>query len=262
MASALAILQAPLLAQVEIRDRTDATCVQENKTFCFNWAIDNFDRYLTPLWEHLQLVVISVVLGFLLAFGMALLSHRQRWLVPTFTGATGILYTIPSLAFFFLLLPITGRGRDTAIIALTAYTLQIIYRNIVTGLNNVPAEAKDAGRGMGMTDRQLLSRVELPLAVPEIIAGLRIATVSTVAIATLAVFAGGGGLGTQIYSGSNLTFKTGILIAGGLAVLMAIVFDLLLVILQRLLTPWRTAPVSERETKTTRFTDLFRRTAT
>ena len=130
---------------------------------------------------------------------MALASHRRRWLVPPFIGATGVLYTIPSLAFFFLLLPITGRGTDTAIIALTAYTLQIIYRNIVAGLANVPREAKDAGRGMGMTDAQLLWRVELPLAVPEIIAGLRIATVSTVAIATLAVFAGGGrpGLGDR-----------------------------------------------------------------
>ena len=123
-----------------------------------------------------------------------------------FTGGTGILYTIPSLAFFFLLLPITGRGTDTAIIALTAYTLQIIYRNMVTGLNNVPDEAKDAGRGMGMTPNQLFWRVELPLAMPEIIAGLRIATVSTVAIATLAVFAGGGGLGGEIYS--QIDFKT------------------------------------------------------
>ena len=107
------------------------------------------DRYVTPTLEHLVLVSVSVALGFAIAFGMALLSHRRRWLVPPFIGATGILYTIPSLAFFFLLLPITGRGTDTAIIALTAYNLQIIYRNIVAGLANVPAEAKDAGRGHG-----------------------------------------------------------------------------------------------------------------
>jgi osmoprotectant transport system permease protein len=250
----------PPLAQVEIRDRSSeaASCVRENGTFCFDWAADNFDRYVTPLFEHLLLVAVSVVFGFLIAFGMALVSHRRRWLVPTFTGATGILYTIPSLAFFFLLLPITGRGRDTAIIALTAYTLQIIYRNIVVGLNNVPEEAKDAGRGMGMTNRQLLWRVELPLSVPEIVAGLRIATVSTVAIATLAVFAGGGGLGAEIYA--DIDFKTNVIIAGGLAVLMAITFDLLLVILQGLLTPWR-APVIERETKATRFLHFFRSTA-
>ncbi len=148
-----------------------------------------------------------------------------------------MLYTVPSIAFFFLLLPITGRGADTAIIALTAYTLQIIYRNTVAGLANVPADAKDSGRGMGMTDRQLLWRVELPLAVPEIIAGLRIATVSTVALATLAVFAGGGGLGDPIYA--DLTFKTNVVIAGGLAVLLAVLFDALLVLAQRYLASWR-----------------------
>ena len=152
--------------------------------------------------------------------------------MPPITGATGILYTVPSIAFFFLLLPITGRGADTAVIALTAYTLQIIYRNIVAGLANVPPDAKDTGRGMGMTDRQLLWKVELPLAVPEIIAGLRIATVSTVALATLAVFAGGGGLGTEIYA--DLTFKTNVVIAGALAILIAITFDLALVGVQRL----------------------------
>ena len=106
-----------------------------------------------------------------------------------------MLYTLPSLAVFFLLLPITGRGNTTAIIALTAYTLQIIFRNIILGLQNVPEEARDAGRGVGLTDRQLLWRVELPLAIPDIIAGLRIATTSTVGLATLAVFAGAGGLG-------------------------------------------------------------------
>ena len=127
--------------------------------------------------------------------------------MPAFIGATGVIYTIPSIALFLLLLPISGRGTLTALIALTLYTLQIIYRNIVTGLANVPAASKDAGRGMGMTDRQLLWRVELPLAVPEIIAGLRIATVSTVAIATLAVFAGAGGLGDVIYTEAPSGFQ-------------------------------------------------------
>jgi len=220
------------------QERDDSGCVAENGTFCFDWAVDNFDRYVTPLLQHLVLVLVSVVIGFAIAFGLALLSHRRRWLVPPITGATGVLYTVPSIAFFFLLLPITGRGFDTAIIALTAYTLQIIYRNIVAGLANVPESTKDSGRGMGMTDRQLLWRVELPLAVPEIIAGLRIATVSTVALATLAVFAGAGGLGEEIYA--DLTFKTNVVIAGGLAVLMAIAFDVLLIIAQRLVVPWRT----------------------
>jgi osmoprotectant transport system permease protein len=220
------------------RDRSEGSCVQDNGAFCVDWVLDNFtDRYLTPTLEHVVLVVVSVGLGFSIAFAMALLSHRRRWLVPGFIGATGLLYTIPSLAFFFLLLPITGRGTDTAIIALTAYTLQIIYRNIVTGLANVPAGAKDSGRGMGMTDRQLLWRVELPLAMPEIIAGLRVATVSTVAIATLAVFAGAGGLGEQIYP-NGLTFRTGVIVVAFLAIGMAILFDALLLLAQRLALPW------------------------
>ncbi len=216
---------------------TDATCVADNNTVCIGWAIDNFDRYVGPLLEHILLVSLSVVFGFIIAFAMAVLSHRRRFLIPTFTGATGVLYTLPSIALFSLLLPITGRGTVTAIIALTLYTLQIIYRNIVTGLANVPDAVRDAGAGMGMTPRQLLWRVELPLALPEIIAGLRIATVSTVAIATLAVFAGAGGLGAEIYS--DLTFKTGIVVAGLLAILIAIGFDGLLVGAQRLLAPWR-----------------------
>jgi osmoprotectant transport system permease protein len=254
-----AALASPL-AEVEIRDRSEASCVSENGTFCFDWAVDNFDRYTDPLWEHVLLVIPSVVFGFLIAFGLALLSHRQRWLIPGFTVATGVLYTIPSVAFFFLLLPITGRGRDTAIIALTAFTLQIIYRNIVTGLNNVPDGAKDAGRGMGMTEGQLLRLVELPLSIPEIIAGLRIATVSTVAIATLAVFAGAGGLGASIYA--DIDFKTNVLIAGGLCVLMAVVLDILLVLLQALLSPWRGAEAQREERRGGRFMDIFRRTAT
>ncbi len=237
------------LAQIDesfFRDRTDSDCIADNGAFCFGWVVDNFsDRYVTPTLEHLVLVFVSVILGFAIAFGMSLLSHRRRWLVPPFIGATGILYTIPSLAFFFLLLPITGRGTDTAIIALTAYNLQIIYRNIVAGLANVPADAKDAGRGMGMTDRQLLWRVELPLCVPEIVAGLRIATVSTVAIATLAVFAGGGGLGEQLV-GSNLTFKTNVLVVALLAIGMAVIFDLLLLTAQRRLTRWQRRDASAK----------------
>jgi osmoprotectant transport system permease protein len=222
-----------------VRDPSEAgtTCVADNDTVCIGWAIDNIDRYVTPTLEHLLLVVLSVAFGFLIAFAMALVSHRRRWLVPTFTGATGVIYTIPSIALFLILLPVTGRGTVTAVIALTLYTLQIIYRNIVTGLANVPEASRDAGRGMGMTERQLLWRVELPLAVPEIIAGLRIATVSTVAIATLAVFAGAGGLGAEIYN--NITFKTGIVVCGTIAIAIAIGFDALYVGCQRLLSPWR-----------------------
>jgi osmoprotectant transport system permease protein len=210
-----------------------------NNGVCPGWMLDHLDRYTHPALQHLVLVLVSVGLGFAIAFGLAILSHRRRALVPTFMGTTGVLYTVPSLAFFSLLLPFTGRGTDTAIIALTAYTLQIIYRNVVAGLDNVPAEARDVGRGMGMTERQLFWRVEVPLAMPEIVAGLRVATVSTVALATLAVFAGAGGLGDPIYS--QLNFKGNVIVAGGLAILIALLFDQLLVGALRLLSPWRRA---------------------
>lgn len=226
------------------KERTSDTLpcqADSGKLFCFDWARENIDRYGTPTGQHLELVLFSIVIGFAIAFALSLLAHRRAWLRPPLLAGTGILYTIPSVAFFFLLLPITGRGKETAIIALSAYTLQIIYRNTMVGLANVPASVKDAARGIGQTDRQILWRVELPLATPEIIAGLRIATVSTVAIATLAVFAGGGGLGTQIYGGGNLDFTTSIILAGGIAIAMALIFDVILLMIQRLTMPWRRA---------------------
>jgi osmoprotectant transport system permease protein len=212
-----------------------------NHLFCWDWATDNLHRYGTPALQQFELVIISVLIGFVVAFAFALLAHRYRLLQWPLLAGTGLLFAIPSLAFFMLLLPVTGRGRETAIIALSAYTLQIIYRNVMSGFANVPESAKDAARGMGLTERQLLWKVELPLAVPEIVGGLRIATVSTVAIATLAVLAGGGGLGTQIYNGGNLTFPTSIILSGGIAILMALAFEAVFVLFQRLATPWRRA---------------------
>lgn len=223
------------------RDRSGGGCIEENKLFCPGWVLENADRYVDPTLQHVVLVVSAVVAGFLIAFSLAVLAHRHRWLSSPFLAATGVLYTIPSISFFFLLLPITGRGAVTAIIALTAFTLQIIFRNMTTGLRNVPGEVTEAARGIGLTKKQLLWQVEIPLAMPEIIAGLRIATVSTVALATLAVFANGGGLGTEIVVGSNITFKTGIIVAGSIAVLMAILFDAMLLLAGKLLTPWTKA---------------------
>jgi len=217
------------------------TCEGKNDTICIGWALDNLDRWTTPTLEHLMLVVVSVAAGFVIAFGLALLSHRRRWLDPVFLGGTGVLYTVPSIALFLILLPITGFGNFTAIIALSLYNLQIIYRNIVAGFANVPESAKSAGRGMGMTQRQLLWKVEVPLSVPEIIAGLRIATVSTIAIATLAVFAGGGGLGAPIYDSlQQNAFKTGIFVPCVILFLMAVLLDMLLLLILRFLAPWRT----------------------
>lgn len=229
-----------LLAQVQIQDRSkgDASCVADNG-FCPAWIVDNLDRYVDPLMQHVFLTVVSVAIGFAISFALALIAHRRRWLIAPITQITGILYTLPSIAVFFLLLPLTGRGNVTAIVALVAYSLLIIFRNITAGLDNVPSETKDAGRGMGLTDRQLLWRVELPLALPEIMAGLRIAATTTVGLATLAFFAGAGGLGEQIFA--DINFKSNVVVAGGLAVLLAAALDGLILLAQRAVTPWTRA---------------------
>ncbi len=223
-----------------IQERSSETlpCQATNKLFCWDWASEHINRYGTPTVQHLELVVISVLIGFVIAFALALLAHRYHWLQPPLLAGTGVLYTIPSVAFFFLLLPLTGRGEDTAIIALSAYTLQIIFRNTMIGFAGVPRAVIDAAKGMGQTDRQVLWRVELPLAMPEIFAGLQVATVSTVAIATLAAFAGGGGLGEPILK-DGISFKTNLIIAGGIAFMIAVILGLILFAVQRYLTPWR-----------------------
>ena len=228
------------LAQVQIRERRGDTCIQENG-FCPDWIAENFDRYLGPLGDHVVLTVVSVAVGFGIATALALIAHRRRWLTGPFTGVTGVLYTIPSLSFFFLLQPITGRGNLTAIVALVSYTLLIIFRNVTTGLRNVPEETVDAARGMGLTERQLLWKVELPLAVPEIMAGLRIATTTTIGLATLAFFAGADGLGEFFATGQQRSFQSNVVLAGGLAVLLAAAFDVLILGVQRAVTPWKRA---------------------
>jgi osmoprotectant transport system permease protein len=229
------------LAALIIHHRTESGCVQNNG-FCPSWIVDNFSRYVHPFWQHVYLVVVATTVGFLIATALAIVAHRRRWLIGPVVTITGIMYTIPSLSLFFLLQPITGRGKTTALIALVSYTLLIIFRNVVTGLDNVGADTRDAARGIGMTDRQILWRVEIPLALPEIFAGLRVAATTTVGLATLAFFAGAGGLGGSIFS--DLTFKSNVIVAGGLCVLLAVVLDVGILVVQRILTPWRRVAVA------------------
>jgi osmoprotectant transport system permease protein len=226
------------LAQVQIHHRTGKSCIAENG-FCPSWIADNFNRYVDPFWQHVYLTLVSVGIGFVIAFAMALIAHKYQRLTGPFVGLSEVLYTVPSIAAFLILLPATGFGNTTAIIVLSIYAVQSILNNIILGLRNVPEDLKDAGRGMGLTDRQLLWRVELPTALPEILAGLRIAVTTIVGLATLAFFAGAGGLGKQIYS--DIQFKSNVIVAGGLAVLLAAVLDLIILGVQRLLTPWRRA---------------------
>jgi len=213
---------APVIAEGGfVRDRSgDASCVADNG-FCPNWIVDNLDRYWDPLLEHVVLVVVSVGLGFAIAVALGLVAHRQRWLVTPLTGVTSAIYTIPSPAMFLLLLPVSGRGDLTAIIALTAYTQVIIFRNVVNGLQGVPADVVDAAAGTGMTANQRLFRIEVPLALPEILAGLR--------------------MGNQLSTASLITFKSNVVVAGVLVTLLAAVLDLLVLLLQRRLTPWERA---------------------
>ncbi|WP_354702213.1 Choline transport system permease protein OpuBB [Paraconexibacter sp. AEG42_29] len=230
------------LSQVVIRDRTNDTSCVARDGFCPDWIRDHIGDYMSPLLRHLELTVASVVAGFAIAFALALLAHRRRWLTGPITGVTGVMYTIPSLALFAILLPITGFGFVTGVVALTSYNLLVIFRNIMAGLDNVPEAAKDAASGMGMTDRQRLWRVELPLAIPEIVAGVRVATTTTVGLAALAFVAGAGGLGQKIIEAQN--FKSNIVTASVLCILLAAVLDLLILFGERTALPWRRATSS------------------
>jgi osmoprotectant transport system permease protein len=216
-----------------------SSCVRDNGAFCWDWIDAHWSDTLRPaLLQHLVLTGIAIGIGFAIAFVLAVLAHRRGRVETPVVLVTGLLYTIPSLALFQLLVPLTGLSRTTAEVALVSYTLLILFRNILGGLAAVPAEVRDAAVGMGLTPRQLLWRVELPLALPAIVAGLRIATVTVISLGTVAAFVVDEGLGAPILAGLQLTFKTELIAAGVLAVALALVADGLLVLLQRTLTPW------------------------
>ena len=151
-----------------------------NNGLCPGWIADNIGDYLHPLWEHVLLSIVPLLIGFVVATGLAILAHRYTYLNGFFLAFVSILFTIPSIAFYLILLNVTGRGFSTAVVVLTAYTLVLIYRNTTTGLQEVPRDMVDAAEGMGLTRRQILFSVELPMALPTIFAGLRIAASSTV----------------------------------------------------------------------------------
>lgn len=214
-------------------------CVRDNRTFCWDWVSEHWDDTLQPrLVEHIELTAIAVGVGFVIAFAAALAAFRFGRLETPIGGTTALLYTIPSLALFQLLVPITGLTVTTVEIALVSYTLLILFRNILAGLRSAPPDVLEAARGMGYTRGQILMRVELPLALPAIIAGIRIATVTTVSLATVAAFVLPEGLGQPILDGLRTFFKTKFIAAGVLAVALAIVADAALVLVQRLATPW------------------------
>ena len=213
-----------------------------NNGLCPGWVADNFEQYLSPLWEHVLLSIVPLVIGFALATTLALLAHRYRFLGPLFLAFVSALFTIPSIAFYLILLNVTGRGFTTAVIVLTAYTQVLIYRNVTTGLQEVPSEMVDVAQGMGLSRRQILFGVELPMALPTIFAGLRIAASSTVGIAGFAFFAGAGGLGGEIFA--DPTFRGNVVTASLLMILLATALELIVLAVQRAFTPWERAVAS------------------
>ena len=206
----------------------------------WDWVGDHLAEIGSRLIEHLELTIIAVVIGFAISFPLAVLAHRRRWTYAPVTWAAGILYTIPSLSLFVILIPITGLSATTVAIGLVSYTLLILIRNTTAGLAGVPADVVDSAVGMGFSTRQVLWHVEVPLAMPVIMAGIRIATVSTIGLVTIGSLIGRGGVGQFILEGLRTLFQTEILLGAVLAVALAFVADGVLLVVQRAITPWAT----------------------
>ena len=204
----------------------------------WDWVADHTDDILKALREHIVLTAIAVGVGLLIALPLALLARRWRWFQAPVLSVTGILYTIPSVALLALLVPWTGLTRTTAEIALVSYTLLILIRNTVAGLDGVPTEVREAAEGMGYSRLRQLWRVEFPLALPVIIAGIRIAIVTTIGLVTVTALIGQGGLGQLILDGLTRDFRTEVVVGSVLCVALATAADLALVGIQRVAMPW------------------------
>jgi osmoprotectant transport system permease protein len=207
----------------------------------WDWVAGHLDEIALRIGEHVELTAIAVGVGLLVAFALSLLVLRYGWLEQPTTFVAGTLYTIPSLALFALLVPYTGLTILTAEIGLVGYTLLILIRNIVGGIRSVPAEVREAALGMGYSRGRLLWEVELPLALPVIVAGIRIATITTIGLVTVTALIGQGGLGYLILIGIQRFFSTPLLVGAVLSVALAIAIDVALVLTQRAVTPWARA---------------------
>jgi len=215
--------------------------IQGEPLIRFEWIVANLGLIGERLWEHIVLTLIAVGIGLAISFGLSLLIRWNSRLYLPITSVAGVLYTIPSLALFAMLVPVTGLSLLTAEIGLVSYTLLILTRNIVGGLQSVPADAREAALGMGYTSRQVLLRVELPLALPIIIAGVRVATVTTIGLVTVTALIGQGGLGQFILQGIQRFFYTPLVVGAVLSIGLAVAADAALVGLQRLAAPWAAA---------------------
>lgn len=218
---------------------TPSRCVAADGTFCPDWFASHWRVLFWPaLLQHIELTVIAVVAGFLIAVAAAVLAHFQGWFAAPCSAVSSFLYTVPPLALFQLLVPVSGFSVLTVELALVAYSLYLLFTTILTGLREVPEDAVRAARGMGLTRRQILFKVELPLALPSLVSGLRVATVMTVATVAIAAYVIDAGLGSLILKALQSPFNTQFIGAGALAVALALAADGLLVLAGRLLTPW------------------------
>jgi osmoprotectant transport system permease protein len=213
-------------------------CLARNEWICGDYLSSRSEILADAVVQHLRLTGASLALGVAVAVPLALLARRRRWAAGPVLGVTTVLYTIPALAMFSLLLPIFGLSASLVVAGLVLYSLTLLVRNLLAGLDAVPDDIRGAARGLGYGPTRLLLAVELPLALPAAMAGLRIAAVSTVSLVTIGAIVGHGGLGNLIYSGMNTYFKAQVLTASVLCVLLAVAADLLLLGAQRLLTPW------------------------
>lgn len=217
-----------------------SSCVTSTKAlFCWSWVEKNWSGSLQPgLLQHIELTAIAVAIGLVISLAAAVVAYHHGWFERGFLAVFSVLYTIPTIAFFELIAPDTGLGILTVELGLVGYTLLVLFRNTITGLWSVDPGILASARGMGMTERQILLRVNFPIALPSIMAGVRVATVTTIGLATIAAYVAPLGLGQLIFDGIYNTFKTELIAAGGLAILLALVADGLLVLLQRALAPW------------------------
>ncbi|MFF5789389.1 ABC transporter permease [Streptomyces sp. NPDC012693] len=213
-------------------------CLARNEWICGDYLSTRRDILTDAVVQHLQLTGASVALGLLIALPLAVVARRWRWAAGPVLGVTTLLYTVPALAMFSLLLPVYGLSAALVVAGLVLYSLTLLVRNILAGLRAVPEETRQAARGLGYGPVRLLLAVELPLALPAAMAGLRIAFVSAVSLVTIGAIVGHGGLGNLIYAGMNSYFKAQVLTASVLCVLIAVAADLLLLGAERLLTPW------------------------
>ena len=204
----------------------------------WDWVRDHGDDILAATRQHVELTLIAVALGLLISFPLGLAARKWRRSAGPILGLTGVLFTIPSLALFALLVPLTGLSRTTSEIGLVGYTLLILVRNIVAGLDGVPDDVREAAQGMGFRPLAQLVRVEIPLALPAIVAGIRIATVTTIGLVTVTGLIGQGGLGAFIIEGINRDFRTPLVVGSVCSIALAVVADVALAGVVRLLAPW------------------------